>query len=195
MKKMVLISKFFLVWVLMFSFGAAMGQTTMKINKSNFRIDGTSTFHDWYMSTEKCSGSASVVFNTNGSIKSISNIVISMVAKDLKSGEGSIMDKNACKAMNAAANPNIIFKGNTTSLSSNDGLNYTFNVKGELAMGGTTKTIDMVVYGKLNADKSLTVNGSKDLDMKQWGMKPPVFMGVMKTGKDVVLKFNTTLVQ
>lgn len=196
MKKVIsnlILNTFYLI--ALFSSSILFGQTTMKINKSNFRIDGTSTFHDWYMATEKSSGTANITFNPNGSIKSIDAISLTIAAKDLKSGEGSIMDKNAYKAMKAEANPSIIFKGNSTSISTNDGINYTFNLKGTLAMSGATKNIELVAYGKINPDKSLTVNGSKNLDITEWTMKPPVFMGVMKTGKDVVLKFNTTLVK
>jgi len=60
-------------------------------------------------------------------------------------------------------------------------------------MAGATKPLDFAATGKMNADKSFTVSGSKAIDMTAWGIKPPSFMmGAMKTGKDVTLKFNAT---
>jgi len=46
----------------------------------------------------------------------------------------------------------------------------------------------------VNADNTITVSGEKKLAMTDYEMKPPSFMmGTVKTGNDVVLKYNITL--
>jgi hypothetical protein len=45
-----------------------------------------------------------------------------------------------------------------------------------------------------NSDTSFAVKGEKKINMLDYGMETPGFMGV-RTGKDVVLSFNLILVK
>ncbi|MDE3145658.1 MAG: YceI family protein, partial [Bacteroidota bacterium] len=65
---------------------------------------------------------------------------------------------------------------------------------GKLTIAGTTNNAEVIASYKLNADKSITVSGNKKISMKDFKMEPPTFMmGTIKTGNDIVLKFNLTL--
>lgn len=164
-------------------------QTKWNIVKSNIEVDGTSTLHDWEMKTLKATGSAVFVFNGN-KISAIQNAQLIVKVNDLKS-ESSGLDKNAYNAMNASANPQIIFTSSDVNLVSSDGINYSLKLSGKLSMSGVTKALDLTGTGKLNSDKSFSFSGSKKIDMTLWGIKPPSFMmGAMKTGKEIIIKYT-----
>lgn len=164
-------------------------QTKWNIVKSNIEVDGTSTLHDWEMKTLKATGSAAFVFNGN-KISAIQNAQLIVKVNDLKS-ESSGLDKNAYNAMNASANPQIIFTSSDVNLVSSDGINYSLKLSGKLSMSGVTKALDLTGTGKLNSDKSFSFSGSKKIDMTLWGIKPPSFMmGAMKTGKEIIIKYT-----
>ena len=164
-------------------------QTKWNIVKSNIEVDGTSTLHDWEMKTLKATGSAVFVFNGN-KISAIQNAQLIVKVNDLKS-ESSGLDKNAYNAMNASANPQIIFTSSDVNLVSSDGINYSLKLSGKLSMSGVTKALDLTGTGKFNSDKSFSFSGSKKIDMTLWGIKPPSFMmGAMKTGKEIIIKYT-----
>lgn len=170
----------------------ASAQVKFSLVKANLDVAGTSTLHNWEMKSSKASASALFTMSAANRISDIKNLQLTTKVSDLKS-ESSGLDKNAYIAMKATDNPSMTYSANDISISTTDGINYSIKVNGKLTMAGATKPLDFTANGKMNADKSFTVSGSKALDMTAWGIKPPSFMmGAMKTGKDVTLKFNAT---
>ena len=180
--------------LLMMAIAPVLGaQDTYNIQNATVRMDGTSTMHAWEMTSTNGSGTAKITFNSAGQVTSISGITYTLAANTLKS-KTSGLDNNAYKALKTSKYPNITFAAATATATTNDGVNYQLKVPGKLTIAGTTKNIDMVFKGKLNADKSFTVAGNKTIKMTEYGVEPPSFMfGAMKTGNEITLTINSTL--
>jgi hypothetical protein len=155
----------------------------------NLVISGTSTLHDWTMKTAKGECDAIFVTNAGGQLTGLTSLSFITPAESLKS-EHSGMDKNAYKALKTDKAATITFT-QTSSIVTADG---TVKSIGRLTIAGATIITDIVAVTKVNADKSISVKGSKKISMKDFKIDPPTFMmGTIKTGNDIVLKFDLTL--
>ena len=187
--------KIILLYILAFSLIStySFGQTKFETVKSvNFTVNGTSTLHDWEM--KGSGGKCSVVLDMDGSkISGFRDISFTFPAKQLKSGKDA-MDGNAYKSLKTDKHPNITGSFANAKVTTTDNLNYKITSTIKLQIAGFTKDVQIVADGKLNKDGSLTIKGEKKIDMKEFKVDPPSFMfGSVKTGKDVVVKFDLTL--
>jgi hypothetical protein len=162
-------------------------------NNAGLTISGTSTLHDWDMKSAQGACEAVITTTPAGAITALSGLSFSTQAESLKSGKGA-MDKNAYKALKSDKFATITYVAHTASVSLISGNDYLVKTNGKLTIAGAT--VDAEVQGtcKVNADKTISVMGSKKISMKDFGMVPPSFMlGTIKTGNDVTLKFDITL--
>lgn len=158
-------------------------------NDLNLLVSGTSTLHDWDMKAAKGECAAVFTFNSTGDITALISMNISMPAEALKS-EHSGMDKNAYKALKTDKAPIISYKLTSATITSGN----TIKCTGKLTIAGATREAEVTATYKVNSDKSITVTGRKNISMKDFSMEPPTFMmGTIKTGNDIVLKFDLTL--
>lgn len=156
-------------------------------------ISGTSTLHDWTMKSGSSDGEITVVFDAAGKISDIQNVRFVTIVDALKSGKGA-MDKNAYKALLKDKHPNISFNATNITVIAVDANHYQIKCNGGLTIAGTTKEIELLAKATLNADKSLIVEGTKKINMKEYGVVPPSFMfGSVKTGENITLQFNVPL--
>lgn len=154
-------------------------------------ISGTSTLHDWTMSTAKGECSAGFTLNTSAQPISLTSLSFTMPSEALKS-EHKAMDKNAYKALKTGQYPNITYVSTGTATVQNGQLKST----GRLTIGGKTVDTELTATAKLNPDKTISISGSKKISMKDFDIAPPSFMlGTVKTGNDITLKFDLTLVK
>ena len=155
--------------------GLAAGQ---KISSNNVKtvVSGTSTLHDWTMTSLTGSFSGNVSGNT------IQDVRYSMNGKTLKSGKGA-MDNNAYKAIQAEKFPNISFTA--TSVNLGKGV-----MTGKLTVTNVTKTISLPVNVTKSGD-SYTIWGTAGIKMTDYGVTPPSFMmNTVKTGNDITITVN-----
>lgn len=140
---------------------------------SAITVDGTSTLHDWTMSTSSSTFSGTVSGNT------ITNVKFSVPVANLKSTKGKMMDNKAYKALKSEKAPNITFTASSINIGSG-------NATGKLTIAGVTKnsTFPITVTKKGNV---YTITGTENVKMSDFGMEKPGFMGV-KTGDDVKIK-------
>lgn len=160
----------------------------------NLLVSGTSTLHNWDMKGAKGEVNAIFTFNPTGQISAINALTFTTAANGIKS-EHSAMDKNAYKALKIDLNPNITFVLTAGSVTAIDANSYTVRCIGKLTIAGINKDVEEVIaVCRVNADKSISVSGTKKISMKDYGMIPPSFMfGTVKTGNDVQLKFDLTI--
>lgn len=152
-------------------------------------LNGTSSMHDWDMESSKGTCSANFIFNPGGQITGLSGLSFSTPAESLKSDQKA-MDKNAYKALKTKENTAISYVLTSAVM----GQDNSIVCKGKLSIAGTTQNTDLVAKAKVNADKSISVKGTKKVSMKNFNMKPPTFMmGAVKTGDEVILTFDITL--
>lgn len=152
--------------------------SAQKISSTNVKtvVSGTSTLHDWTMTSNTGTFSGTVSGNT------IQDVRYSMNGKTLKSGKAP-MDNNAYKAIQADKYPEISF----TATSVNVGKG---TMSGKLTVTNVTKTINVPVNITKNGN-SYTIWGSAAIKMTDYGVKPPSFMmNTVKTGDDIKITVN-----
>lgn len=159
----------------------------------NLLISGTSTLHDWDMKSAKGEVTAMFTQGTAGQLTTLNTLTVVIPADGLKSGHSG-MDNNAYKALKTDKNPNITYVLTNAGITVADANNYTVKCLGKLTIAGATVDADVIATVKINADKSISVSGTKKISMKDFKMEPPTFlMGTIKTGNDIVLKFDLTI--
>ncbi len=155
--------------------GIAAGQ---KISSKTVKtvVSGTSTMHDWKMTSTAGTFSGVVAGNA------ITNITYNMGSKTLKSGKGA-MDNNAYKALQADKYPNISFSANSVNLGKG-------TLTGKLTVTNVSKTVTFPVTVAKTAT-GYTITGTESLKLTDYGVTPPSFMmNTVKTGNEVKIVVN-----
>ncbi len=163
-------------------------QINYNANSVSIKVSGTSNLHDWDVISNTAIVSANIAISANGAITSISALNFTTPVIALKSNHAG-MDKNTYKALKMDANPNIVFTLKNTTVSGN-----AIKCNGILTIAGKSVETDVVVTYKVNTDKTITIIGSKNINMLEYGVEPPTALfGTIKTGKEVVLSFTITM--
>jgi polyisoprenoid-binding protein YceI len=154
---------------------------------SRITIAGTSTLHDWTMTSDKTIYDAT--FETvQGNPQHLIALTVTVPAESLKSGKGG-MDKNAYSALKTDKNKNITFQ--LTSAKIEDKI---VRCHGNLSIAGTTKQIDVEATYTIRPDGSFQFKGSKKLAMRDYNVEPPSFMfGSVTTGNEITVSFDVIL--
>jgi polyisoprenoid-binding protein YceI len=152
-------------------------------------IAGTSNIHDWEMNTDKANSTAVFITDANGAINSLSSLTFTLPVESMKS-EHAAMDKNAYKAMRSDKYASLTYNVLSATIKP-AGNNYQVYSKGRLTISGVSRDVDVTAICTVNADKSISVNGSYKLKMTAYNVTPPsIMLGAIKTGDDITVKFN-----
>ncbi|MCC9165837.1 YceI family protein [Pontibacter harenae] len=154
--------------------------------KTELKVKGTSTLHDWEMTSTTATGKAELTLDGQ-TVKSIKSAEVSMKAETLKSGKEQ-MDNIAYKSLKTENNPTISFKyASFKSLSNNNLL-----VTGLLTIAGTTKQVTFKVQPQVE-DGVLQLKGETAIKFTDFNLSPPTAMfGTIKTGNELTLLFKTS---
>ena len=145
---------------------------------------GSSTMHNWEMVTNVAEG-AGLFWFEEGKLSNVQNLVIAFDAASLESGRGSIMDRNARRALKADEHPKITFKM-LELITAPDGKQ---EARGELTAAGVTREVTFSLLCRLN-NGTVQARGSTHIKLTDFGIKPPVALaGTLKTGDAVSLEF------
>jgi polyisoprenoid-binding protein YceI len=162
-------------------------------NNATFEISvkGTSNLHDWSMKATGGTMEANFNLGTNmNSLAGISKLVFNLPVNNLKSGE-SLMDSRAYKTLNADKYKNITFVLTASQLSPLQGNQVAIKADGFLTISGVSKQVSLTATGQLNADKSITLKGSKKIKMSEYKIEAPSFMlGALRTGDDLTIDYS-----
>ncbi|MCX2484461.1 YceI family protein [Pedobacter sp. MR2016-24] len=159
--------------------------------KDNLKIlvSGTSTLHDWTMATAKGDCSATFTVNGAGQLTDLTAMHLSIPVESLKS-EKTAMDKNAYKALKASKFSAITYTLSSATVTADGKV----KCQGSLSVAGTAVPTELLATAKVNADKSISISGSKKISMKAYKVDPPTFMmGTIKTGNDITVNFDLVL--
>ena len=176
---------------------------------SKMRIEGTSTVHDWQAESPLIMGFIEVGPSfpleagqavTPGKVEARGEAAV--MVRQLRSIEkdgsyyNDTMDAKMWDMMRMPQNPKIIY--HLTELVLKEAPKqktdpYVFDSKGELAVGGKTNKISMVVnvlpLGEKNGDKRVKITGTTPLKMSDFDISPASII-FSKTGDDVTVKFE-----
>ncbi len=123
-----------------------------------------------------------------GAVKAIVLTIPVVAMKSDKDG----LDKNMCKALKAADNPNIVFRLTSPAVASG-AEDSAFHVAGELELAGRPQPIEVDVRASETPD-GIVLEGSKALLMSDFGIKPPtMFLGTLKTADRVIVEWRLVL--
>src|SRR5690242_15308219 len=102
--------RLFFTGLLIMTVAALSAQTKYHATNTQVKMEGTSTFHDWHMTSEE--GVSSVAFNFDGTtLSSMPSLTFVVQVETLKSGTKRL-NKNAYKALNSEKYPAITFSSN-----------------------------------------------------------------------------------
>jgi hypothetical protein len=162
-------------------------------NNATFEIvvKGTSNLHDWSMKASGGTMEANFNLGTNmNSLAGISKLVFNLPISNLKSGE-SLMDSRAYKTLKADKYKNITFVLTSSQLSPLQGNKVAIKADGYLTISGVSKQVTLTATGQLNADKSISLSGSKKIKMSEYNIEAPSFMlGALRTGDDLTIDYS-----
>lgn len=179
------------VWIIL-----VLGLTSFMVNaQTNYKqtgaitIAGTSTMHDWTMTSKEVTYQADFELNADGTPTKLNTVSVTLPAESLKSGKGA-MDNNAYKSLKTDKHKQITFQLTSSKLNGK-----TITCSGNLTIAGTTKPVDIdVTYEVKNG--SLVCKGSRKIKMTDYNVEPPSFMfGSVKTGDEITVTFDVTLSQ
>jgi hypothetical protein len=158
-------------------------------NDFNLTINGTSTMHDWEMKTSKIACNATFTFYEDGELGGLTLLNFTMPAQSLKS-ERTGLDAVAYRALKTSKYPTITFNLISATVSREGTL---IKCRGSLTVAGETREIELVASSRVNADKSINIRGSKQINMRDFDIEPPTFLfDNFKTGEDVTITFDLT---
>jgi len=178
-----------LIFCMQLGITAAMAQVNYHAQGVHTVVSGTSTLHDWKMEASQGECTATFTFDATGQLNGLTSLHFTMPAQSLKS-EHSGMDKNAYKALKTDKSPTITYQLTNATVTPDGAV----KCLGKLTLAGAVLETDLQAVAKVNADKSITVKGSKKISMKTFNIDPPSFMmGTVKTGNDVTVSFELTL--
>ena len=178
-----------LVITLLFPSSDGNGQSS-KIKDHKVTVKGTSTVHEWQSVIEKLECNASYKIQ-NSMLVDIKDAEMKFYVESIKSSKGKVMDRKTYNAFNSDKFPWIVFKLKSESINTKTS---TVDLRGSLAMAGTTNPIDLVANYKVLPNGDLQIIGNKKLKMTEFNMDPPqAMLGTIKVGDEVTISFNITL--
>jgi len=180
--------------------GMAQGAKMIVRPESKVALAGSSNVHDW----ECTSGTLNAQISLDASYetvpltevaKPISRVSVDIPVKTLKCGHGK-MDDNMYKALKADQNPDIkyvlesyeIDKTKTTADS------FAALTTGELTVAGQTRKVEIPVTAVRGSGGAMKGEGTLNLRMTDFGIKPPVaLLGTLRTKDEIKVSFTVLL--
>jgi polyisoprenoid-binding protein YceI len=155
---------------------------------SNVTVSGTSTLHEWTMSSKEAKCQATFEINTDGTPTKLNSLSLTIRAESLKS-DHLAMDKNAHSSLNTEEHKSITFDLISATMAQTK-----IQCIGNLTIAGVTKEITLDAEYKVRPNYGLLCVGSKKINMSDFEVDPPTFMfGTVKTGDEITIKFSISL--
>jgi polyisoprenoid-binding protein YceI len=186
-------------------FSGVKAQVEYKIGEESIMtVTGTSTIHDWTSKVNEIEGTYRFKENIldkkipkSGSI--VDQVIMEIPVKSIESPRGATMDNKTYNALKSEEHPNIIFevtKDKIEGVSNPQDGSFQLDVTGNLTIAGFTREISLVLDGQKTGPDTLKFKGSLPIVMISYEVDPPTAMfGQIKTGKDVTIDFELTLVR
>lgn len=164
--------------------------------QSRLWIDGTSSIRSFSCkagevnATVEATGANAIAQLLTGE-KGVKTVRLAVPAEQIDCGNGT-MNEHMRKAIKLSEFKSIEFRLTDYTVAHNaDGVSGT--IDGTLLLGGVTKPISLPATGKAEGGM-LHVTGSYDLDMTDYGLKPPTLMfGRIKVNKTVKVNYDLML--
>jgi len=168
--------------------------------ESQLRVEGTSTVRGFSCEAKEINGAiqadpeaSSVDIARLGTI--VRGVAVEIPVGSLDCGNGTMND-HMRKALQAKDHPTIVFRVVSHKVTVAEDGKAAVDMEGDLTIAGTTKRINVSATAASGAGGVIQVTGSKELNMKEYGVNPPkLMMGAMKVNENVVIHFDMALRQ
>ena len=162
----------------------------LAVRSAKLSIEGTSTMHDYSLTTTKMVVSSTVAEGASLlEPRALQSFELAIPVDGFSSDKDGLR-KKFLETMKAEKHPVITFRLADYIV---DGQNV--RPRGTLTVAGTARDIELELTLRENPE-GLHVQGSRVLSMKEFGIKPPtMFMGMLKTNDQVAIKFEFQLVR
>jgi polyisoprenoid-binding protein YceI len=165
--------------------------------ESKLAFDGTSTLHAFTCTTRSIDAKVDVdsryITESLAKIKRpLTKVEVTIPVLSIKCGKDK-MDQNMYKALREAEFPTIRYVLTSYELVDDSSTADRFVAKtmGMLTIAGKEKEVAMRVEGRRAANGVAQASATIELLMTDFGIKPPVlFLGTLKVGNKLVLKFD-----
>ena len=127
-----------------------------------------------------------------GGERGVTAVEVRIPAEKLECGNGT-MNEHMLKALKASAHPTITFRIASYDIAKAD-TTLRGAATGELTLGGVTRTITVAARLTGDAGGALRIAGTHELNMREYGLKPPaLMMGTMRVNEKVTVGFDLRL--
>ncbi|NEM96966.1 YceI family protein [Pontibacter burrus] len=170
------------------SFGnTLLAQTQFQLaGKTELKVNGTSTLHDWEMTSAQAQGKAEMILEGT-TLKNVKSASVTLKTQSIKSGTAK-MDDIAYETLKANKFTDIVFT--LTSFRALD--NNRALAVGNLTIAGTTKPVTFNVETSTKSGV-VQMTGETNIKFTEFGIKPPTaLLGTVKTGNDLKLSFKAS---
>ncbi len=145
-------------------------------------IDGDSTLHRWHVDAQAVE--VRLEIQSEAPLR-LASLDVAVPVAQLTSGDPAL-DVNLRVAMRADAYPYVRFH-----MRSADEVAAGLVVRGELTVAGVTRPVDLDVAVTATS-RGLQFTGQESIHLRDYGVSPPVFLGVLRTSEDVTVRFQIT---
>jgi polyisoprenoid-binding protein YceI len=180
-----------LLGLLTFTSAAAAGDGTLplSVNAATLTINGTSTMHDYALSTTALTVVAAATKGKpllqQGTLRSFEL----QIPVDSFTSEKDGLKEKMLETMKAERFPNIAFRLDTYEFETSPSGQGIVRAKGTVTVAGVEQPVELLLDVAAGPE-GLLVRGTHPLSMKSFGIKPPtMFMGMLKTHDTVTIKF------
>jgi len=172
-----------------FNSGSSFAEYNLDTANSTFVIKGTSSLHDWEMTSRAIDGAIAFI-KTDATSIDVQAINVTIGVRTFESGN-RIMNKKCYEALKDDEYPNIFYRFKSLeSIKSTGNNTFNANLNGTLTIAGVTKTVKIAVR-LVNGGNKVIITGTKALKMSDFDIEPPrALLGTLKTGNDITIEFN-----
>lgn len=168
--------------------------------ESRLRVEGTSTVRGYTCNATEVGGVVQIAPNVSQVVVPVLGTAVRGVELEIPIGAldcgNGTMNDHMRKALQAKEHPTIKFRVATHEVSLTGDGTGKIEMAGDLTIAGTTKRITMNAAAAPGADGVIQISGSKEIDMTEYGVKPPKLMlGTMKVNEMVTVHFDIALRQ
>ena len=124
--------------------------------------------------------------------KVVTTVEVTVPAEKLDCRNGT-MNEHMRKALKAKEFPTVVFRAASYDLARVSDT-VTVTLTGTLTLGGVDKPITVNAQARPGSDGTLVVSGTREVRMKEFGLKPPTLMlGTMKVDEKITVGFEVVL--
>jgi polyisoprenoid-binding protein YceI len=171
----------------------ALGQSTYNVKSHEILFEGTSNIQSWTAEVKEMAGSFTLQVE-NGKINQVVNARVNIEAGSIEGSEGKRMNSKIYEALDIKNHPQISFLlREVNSLTENPGT-FKLETNGVLTVAGVSRSIPMVVHGRVMNNGDLEFSGSQKILMSDHRINPPTaLLGALKTGDEIILNYKVIL--